>query len=131
MKNKGAELVSAAILGTECKTILIGGEAFFLKPPTIKKIAGAGAALADYAQEEGNFGDILKAMTDATKAAKALSWFIKGKEDEKLVDWLCEHGTLTEVVNGLAEAVKMLGIEDFQRLSDISLSVQRLIANPK
>ena len=126
--NKGADMVGAAILGKESKTIVINGKPYFLKPPTIRKIAGAGCALGDFASENGNFGDILKAMKDTEGAAKALSWFIKG--DESLAEEL-KDGTLEEVVNGLSVAISMLGIEDFQKLSDLSRSVRRLIANPK
>lgn len=128
MDNKGADLVSAAVLGKESKTIVVAGKPYFLKPPNIKKIAGAGYALSDFGSESGTFGDILKAMQDTEKAAKALSWFIAG--DESLTDDLKE-GTVAEITNGIAEAVNMLGIEDFQRLSDLSRSVRRLIANPK
>ena len=127
-KNIGADLVSSALLGKESKTIVVGGKPYFLKPPTIRKIAGAGLALSDFASENGNFGDVLKAMQDTRKAACALSWFIKG--DEELTDELM-NGTLEEVTNGIAEAVNMLGIEDFRKLSDLSRSVRRLIANPK
>lgn len=126
--NKGADLVGAAILGKESRTVVVAGKPYFLKPPTIKKIAGAGYALGEYGAENGSFGDILKAMQDTEKAAKALSWFIAG--DESLTDELRE-GTLEEVTNALADAVSMLGIEDFRRLSDLSRSVRRLIANPK
>ena len=126
--NKGADLVGAAILGKESKTIVVNGKPYFIKPPTIRKIAGAGTALGDFASESGTFGDILKAMRDTEGAAKALSWFIKG--DESLAEEL-KDGTLQEVVNGLSVAISMLGIEDFQKLSDLSRSVRRLIANPK
>lgn len=108
--------------------MVINGKPYFLKPPTIKKIAGAGYALGEFGAENGNFGDILKAMQDTEKAARALSWFIKG--DESLTKEL-KDGTLEEVTNALAVAVSMLGIEDFQKLSGLSRSVRRLIANPK
>ena len=124
----GADLVGAAILGKESKTVIINGRPYFLKPPTIRKIAGAGVALGDFGTEDGSLGDILKAMRDTEKAARALSWFING--DETLTEELKE-GTLDQITNGIAEAVKMIGIEDFQRLSDLSRSVRRLIANPK
>ena len=120
--------MGAAILGKESKTVVIAGRPYFLKPPTIKKIAGAGYALGEFGAENGNFGDVLKAMRDTEKAARALSWFIAG--DESLTEDL-KDGTLEEVTNALAEAVSMLGIEDFRKLSDLSRSVRRLIANPK
>ena len=124
----GADLVGAAILGKESKTVIINGRPYFLKPPTIRKIAGAGVALGDFGADGGNLGDILKAMRDTEKAARALSWLING--DDSLTEEL-KDGTLDQITNGIAEAVKMIGIEDFQRLSDLSRSVRRLIANPK
>lgn len=126
--NIGADLVSKAILGKESKTIVVNGKPYFLKPPTIKKIAGAGYALGDFGVSGGTFGDVLKAMQDTEKAAEALSWFIKG--DDSLKKELMD-GTLEEITKGISEAVEMLGIRDFQRLSDLSRSVRRLIANPK
>lgn len=128
-RNTGAELVSRAILNTESKTVLVGGKPYFIKPPTIKIIAAVGLALSDYGSETGTFADVLKSMTDTPKAAKALSYFIKG--DDTLTDELCERGTPNEVVNALAEGISLLGIKDFQMLSDLSRSVQRLIANPR
>ena len=126
MENKGADLVGQAILGKESRTVLIGGRAYFIKPPTIRKIAGAGTALGDITAD--SFGDVMRMMKDLPKAAAALSWFING--DESLRDELM-NGTLDEVVEGLVTAVSMLGIEDFQKLSGLSRSVRRLIANPK
>ena len=124
--NRGADLVSAAILGKDSRTVVVGGRPYFLKPPTIRKIAGAGQALSGLEGE--SMGDILKAMQDTERAARALSWFITG--DESLTEEL-KNGTLEEVVSALSVAVGMLGIEDFQKLSGLSRSVRRLIANPK
>ena len=123
---KGADLVSKAILGIESRTILVGGKAYFIKPPTIRRIAGAALALKGFDGE--SFADILSMMQDIEGAAKALSWFLAG--DESLTEEL-SNGTLTEVTEGLAAAISMLGIEDFQKLSGLSRSVRRLIANQK
>lgn len=127
-KNLGADLVGNAILGREARTVIVAGRPYFIKPPTIRKIAGAAVALGDFGGQTGTFEDILKAMRDTERAAAALSWFICG--DESLADELRE-GTLAEVTQGLSAAIEMLGIEDFLRLSDLSRSVRRLIANPK
>ena len=127
-RNVGADLVGAAILGKESKTVVVNGKPYFIKPPTIRKIAGAGVALGESDVSGDSVGDVLKAMADTEKAARALSWFIKG--DESLTDELKE-GTLAEVTNGLSVAISMLDIRDFQKLSDLSRSVRRLIANPK
>ena len=127
--NKGADLVGAAILGTESKTVVVNGKPYFIKPPTVKRIAGAGMAMSGLDEEgNGTFADFLRVMRDTEKAARALSWFIQG--DESLAGELGE-GTLSELVDGISAAVSMLGVEDFQKLSALSRSVRRLIANPK
>lgn len=125
MKN-AAELVSKAILGTEAKTVVVKGEPYFVKPPTIRKIAGVGAVLSS--MEGRTLGDVLSAMRDTEKAAEALSWMIEGNDSMKEVFMDAPFG---EVVNALAECMTLIGIEDFQKLSDLSKSVLRLIANQK
>ena len=123
---KGADLVSKAILGLESQTIVVNGKPYFLKPPTIKRVAGAALCLSSFDGE--SFTDMLSMMKDIEGAAKALSWFVVG--DESLAEEL-SNGTLAEVVEGLTKAISMLGIEDFQKLSGLSKSVRRLIANQK
>ena len=125
--NRGADLVSAALLGLESRTVVVNGRAYFIKPPTIRRIAGAGRALGEL-EGDGSVGDVIRAMQDTERAAAALSWFING--DESLKEELMD-GTLAQVTDALAEAVGMLSIEDFMKLSGLSRSVRRLIANPK
>lgn len=124
--NKGADLVADAILNRESRTVIVGGKPYFIKPPTIRRIAGAGAALGDLSGE--TLGDILGMLRNTRQAACALSWFING--DDTLTDELCE-GTLQEITEGIAVAFSLLDIGDFRKLSDLSRSVRRLIANPK
>lgn len=126
--NLGADIVANAILGKEARTVLVAGKPYFIKPPTIKKIAGAGRILGSFSSECNTIQEVIDNMADAESAARALSWFIAG--DESLTNDLCE-GTLTEVTEGLSAAVSLLGIQDFLRLSDLSRSVRHLIANPK
>ena len=123
---KGADLVSKAILGLESQTIVINGEPYFIKPPTIKRIAGAALSLSNL--DGDSFADILSMMKDLEGASRALSWFVVG--DESLVEKF-SNATLREVTDGLAVAISMLGIKDFQKLSDLSKSVRHLIANQK
>lgn len=126
MEEKGADIVSKALLGIESQTIVVNGRPYFIKPPNIKRMAGAALHLSNL---EGNsFAEILSMMRDIEGASKALSWFIVG--DDSLADELSE-GTLKEVTDGLAVAISMLSIEDFQKLSDLSKSVRRLIANQR
>ena len=125
-KESGADIVSKAILGFESKTIVVNGKPYFIKPPTIKRIAGAALSLSKLEGE--SFADMLSIMKDIDGAAKALSWFVVG--NESLADEFSD-GTLKEVIDGLAVAISMLSIEDFQKLSGLSRSVRRLIANQK
>ena len=123
---KGADLVADAILGSEFKTIVVGGEPYFVKPPTIRKIAGLGRALAGC--EGDTIQNILDMLTNAEKAAEGLSYLLNG--DETLTDKFLD-APLHEVVDGIATGMSMVGIEDFQKLSALSKSVRKLIANQK
>ena len=123
---KGADLVADAILNIEAKTIVVGGKPYFVKPPTIRKIAGLGRALSDYEGE--TLKSIIGCLENADKAAEGLSWLLVGNDSlkEEVLD-----APLSEVVNGIAVGMELVGIEDFQKLSALSSSVRRLIANQK
>lgn len=125
-EKNAARLVSSAILGIDGETVIIADKAYFIKPPTIRKIAGAANVLSGFGGKDAK--DTLSMMKDIGKACEALSWFITG--DNSLTGEL-SHGTLGEVVRGLETAVGLLSIRDFQTLSTLSRSVQRLAANPK
>lgn len=113
-------------MGIDGETVIIADRAYFIKPPTIRKIAGAANALSGFGGKD--ISDTLSLIKDIGKACEALSWFITG--DNTLTEEL-SHGTLEEVVKGLEAAVGLLSIKDFQRLSTLSRSVQRLAANPR
>ena len=123
---KGADLVANAILNTEARTVVIGGKPYFIKPPTIRKIAGLGHALS------GCDGETMKSIIDclqnAEKAAEGLSWLIRG--DDTMKETFLD-APLSEVIDGIAAGLEMVGIEDFQKLSALSKSVRKLIANQK
>lgn len=116
--------MSSAVLGMDCETIIVGGEVYSLFPPTIRRIAGAGLHLAAI-PENGKVREMIGSMEEATKA---LSWFIRG--DESLCDALSD-GTAKEIVEGLEVAIKLIGMENFPKLSALSKSVRTLIANTK
>ena len=125
-EKNAARLVSSAILGIDGETIIIADKAYFIKPPTIRKIAGAANVLSLFGGSDVK--DSLSIMSDLGRECEELSWFITG--DNSLSEEL-SHGTLGEVVDGLETAIGLLSIRDFQRLSTLSSSVQRLTANPK
>lgn len=122
----GAKLVSSAVLGIDCETVIVGGEVYVIYPPTIERLAGAGYHLSDL---KGNtIAEMLSNLTDLFSACKALSWFIEGNESKagKL-----SKGTLKEVCDGLEKAISMIGIENFVRLSASARNVRSLIATTR
>lgn len=123
---KGADLVADAILGAEFRTIVVGGKPYFVKPPTIRKIAGVGRALSGC--DGDSIKNILDTLTNSERAAEALSYLLEGNNSlyETFLD-----APLGEVVDGIAVGMGMVGIEDFQKLSALSKSVRKLIANQK
>ena len=127
--DKGARVVSSAVLGLDMETVIVNGLAYVVFPPTIKKICGAAYWLSKLTPDgKDSFKDLLEAMKDMDSASKALSWFING--DESLADALSE-GTVAEVADGLEKSLSLIGTSNFMRLSALSRSVCRLTANTK
>lgn len=126
MKNKGSKLIASAILGLDGETIVVNDKAYYISPPTIKKIAGAGFCFSSFGNEN-TIGDYLRKLGSVEEIAKALSWFIAG--DASLTQELSQ-GTLDEVIKGLEIAVSMIGVENFIRLSDLTRNVSNVIAKP-
>lgn len=125
--NNAAQLVSSALLGTDGKTIIVADNAFFIKPPTIKTIVGAGQYLSVFGGAD-TLADALGGIKDMENMCKALSWFIKG--DESLADELM-GGTMEEVVVGLEASVELMGLTNFIRLSVLAKNVKGLIAKQR
>lgn len=123
----GARLISSALIGLDGETVVVNGRAYFVSPPTIKKIAGAGYYITKYGGEK-TIGDMLKMMSQSMDACKALSWFIQGNED--LADEL-SNGTINEVVDGLETCIKLISTENFLRLSLLARNVRSVIAKQK
>lgn len=120
----GVKLVSSAILGVDCESLLVGGKHYTIFPPTIRTIAGAGAHLTGL-KEGKTVLDVLSSLQDLPEACKALSWFICG--NDSLAGEL-EKGTLQEVCAGLQAALSLIGIENFAVLSASVRNVRSLIA---
>ncbi len=127
MKKKAAKIVNSAILGMDFRTVVVAGKAYVIKPPTIKKLAGAGYWLSDIDKGE-SIRDVLLSLHDASKLTKALSWFING--DESLSDELSE-GTLSEIADALETAYSLLSTKDFLRLSALARNVTDLTAKQR
>lgn len=125
--SKGAKLIDSAILGMDYRNVVVNGKAYAIMPPTIAKIAGAGYYLSGF-DDIKDVKDVFNSVKDIGKAAKALSWFIKG--DESLSPEL-EQGTLEEVVFALETAYSLISVENFSRLSTLTRNVSSLTARPK
>lgn len=121
------KLISSAVLGIDCETVLVGGRTYVIFPPTVERIAGAGRFLSDLG-EGRTVAEVLGTMQRMDAACRALSWFIQG--DEGLWSEL-SGGTLEEVTDALSVAVGMIGIQNFPRLSALVRSVRSLIATAR
>lgn len=125
--NKGAKLVSEALLGRDFVTVVVDGKAYTVHPPTIKRISGAASHLSCMGDEK-TFADIVKSLSNLDEATKSLSWFIKG--DESLNEEL-SNGTFDEVVQALELCFSMVSVECFTKLSVLAKNVAELTAKPK
>ena len=123
---EGAKIVSSAILGMDIGTAVVNNKAYFIKPLTIKKLAGMGYYLNELGEGD-NIKDLLWTLT-SDKAAHALSWAIQG--DDSLSEEL-SNGTFEEVVEALETAFSLIKTENFMKLSDLRKSAGILIARPK
>ena len=123
-ENKGAKLVTSAMLGIDGESVIVGGRCFFIKPPTIKKIVGCAHYLGTFGDEK-SLGDYIRKMNSLDDTCKALSFLIKGD------DTLCEElqeGTIDEVISAVETGINLIGTRNFLKLSVLSRNVSGLIA---
>lgn len=126
-KRKAAKVVSAALLGLDGRTVLVGGHAYHIMPPTMKRIAQAAYYLSDMEEAESLKG-LLMSIGNPEPMCKALSCFIHG--DESLCEALKE-GTMEEIVTALETAYSLVSVENFWRLSALARNVANLTANQR
>ena len=100
------EIVSSAVLGIECEAVFVGGKVYHLRPPTIRRLAGAAM--------EGQ--------------AHALSWLVEGNDSlfETFMD--CR---VDEVQEGIIRGLGMVDPKNFTTLSALQRNVRSLIARPR
>lgn len=125
--NKGANVVSNAILGMDFRTVVIAGKAYTVKPPTIHRLAGAISHLSGVKEAE-TVKEVIMTLGDMGKLADALSWLIKG--DESLSEELA-GGTVGEVADAIETVADMISIKDFRKAASSAKSVSLLAARPK
>lgn len=120
-----AKIVSSAILGLDCKAVVINSKVYVIMPPTIKKIAGAGLCLSNI---NGKTIKDIVMSADMEAASRALSYFIQGDD---LLSTEISQGTHEEVVDALCEAYSLIGTKGFLKLSDLARNVANLIAKQR
>ncbi len=125
--NKGAQIVSASIIGADFVNVTVSGKCYTVFPPTVHKLAGAGMFLSDFGDEQ-TVRDVIKSINDSEKLAHAFSWLVQG--NDRLFDEL-SHGTFDELVDAVSEAYSLISVENFTKLSVLAKNVASLIAKQK
>lgn len=125
--NQGAKIISEAITGLDFKTVMVGGKAYTIFPPTIHKLAGAISYLSDVKDAE-SMKEVLLSLGESEAYSKALSWLIVG--DGSLYDELSK-GTYEENINALNEALSMIDSKVFLKAASLARNVSLLAAKPK
>ena len=126
-KKNAAKLVSAALLGLDGETVIVAGRAYYIAPPTIRRIALAAYYLSDM-KDGDTVREIMQSMGDLKCACNALSCLIGG--DESLTEQLMD-GTLEEVAVALDVAYNLVSVENFYKLSVLARNVANLTAKQK
>ena len=124
--NQGAKILSESIIGSDFRTVFVGGRAYTVYPPTIHKLAGAISHLSDV-HEADNVKDVLLSLGESKSYSKALSWLICG--DESLSEELAK-GTYEENVNALDEALSLIDSKVFLKAVSLARNVSLLAAKP-
>lgn len=120
-------LVSQALLGLDCKVVLVDDKRYTIYPPTIKKLTGAAYALSSVGEIE-TFKDAILNADNIQAYTKALSWLING--DESLVEAL-SNGTPKEITDAIEVAYSLVDTAPFLMLSTLKKNVTRMIAKQK
>ncbi len=125
--NKAAKEVGAAIMQMDFRTVVVGGKAYTVMPPTIDKIAGAGY-YSSGAKDGGSIKEVIASLADAKLWAHALSWIIEG--NDSLYETFCK-ADVNELVDALVEALSLISAENFLKLLVLMRNVAKLTAKPK
>jgi hypothetical protein len=127
-KNEAARAVADALLGADFRTVVIGGRAYTIKPPTIRTIC---AAVRHFSQTEfvgETISDAVRSLPGISdNLLKGLSCFIRG--DESLAEEL-SGGTFDEAVTALETCLSMIDVSAFRSVSSMR-NVSTLAARPK
>ena len=125
--NRGAQIVSASIIGADFVNVMVNGRCYTVFPPTVHKLAGAGMFLSDFGDEQ-TVRDVISSVNDSEKLAHAFSWLVQGNDE--LFDEL-SHCTFDELVDAIDTAYSLISVENFTRLSTLAKNVASLIAKQR
>ncbi len=122
---EAAKVVSSSIIGADFKLIDVGSQTYVLKPPTIRRMAGAINALCGIdVSDAPTLRELFLSFKDAEAYSKALSWLIN--EDESLVEEL-NKAPIEEVIDGVIAGFDMTG-QSFMKAVGLLKSVRKLAA---
>lgn len=62
--NRGAQIVSASIIGADFVNVMVNGRCYTVFPPTVHKLAGAGMFLSDFGDEQ-TVRDVISSVNDS------------------------------------------------------------------
>lgn len=125
--NKAVKEVNAAIIQMDFRTVVVGGKAYTILPPTIERLAGIGYHFANV-KEGGTIRDVLLSIKDAESCAHALSWLVNGNDS---LSSTFTKADANEVIEALIEGLSLISIENFLKLLALMRNVARLTAKPK
>ena len=132
MKN-GAQVVSEAILGEDVKFVVIGGEVYSVKPPSIRTILKSIKHLSMVRLESEKYtkSSIMSEYKRNTKhIAMGLAVLLSPKHPKKYAKKFMD-GTYGELLKAYNEVVGMMGGDDFFALAQLAKSLQKMAARPK
>lgn len=133
MNKNGAQVVSDAILGEDLKFVVIGGEVYSIKPPSIRTILKSIKHLSLVKLEADKYtkSSILSEYERNTKhIAYGLAVLIDPKKPKKYAKKFMD-GTYAELLKAYNTAVQMMGGDDFFALAQLARSLQKMAARPK
>lgn len=125
--NQGAKIVSESIIGSDFRTVIVGGKSYTVYPPTIHKLSGSISHLSNV-QDADNLREVLLSLGELGAYSKALSWLING--DESLSEELSK-GTLDEVLDSLDESLSMIDSKVFLKAASLARNVSLLAAKSR
>ena len=123
----GCRIVCDALLGKDAAIVRLLGKNYFIKPPTIRTIAGVGSCLSGLGEARTVSG-LLRDFASMECLSRALSWLIRG--DESLAEEL-SGADFGEAVAALETGLGMISAGSFTKLSALTRSVSALTARPR